>query len=124
MLRTIPEDEKKAVESKFRNLIGEVVTSRGSGFESSALRACIVAEDFSNGVNEINFDHETCGKAMTCDHRTLIQTKMRVFIEFARELAKDYDAGHYDLRNEDACKAAKAMVDSLEPAGIYALRSI
>jgi hypothetical protein len=124
MLRTIPEDEKKAIASKFSGLIGEVVTDRGSGFENGALRACVVAEDFSNGVNEIGFDHVTCGKAMTCDHRTLIQTKMRVMIEFAKQLAADYDAGHFDLRNEDACKAAKAMVESLEPAGIYALRSI
>ncbi|MBS1712643.1 MAG: hypothetical protein JSS71_13065 [Armatimonadetes bacterium] len=55
---------------------------------------------------------------MACDHRTLVQSKARLAIEFLRVLADHYDEGRFDLRNEGACRAARVMVDALDEAGI------
>lgn len=124
MLRGITDEQTEAAQRKYGHLINDICTVKGEGFRNGLLRACVVADALSDGVNELSFESEMCGRAMAMDHRTLIQDKMRVFIAFAKELAKDYDAGNYDLRNEDACRAAKAMVESLEPAGVHGLRRV
>lgn len=82
------------------------------------LYSVTLADLMSQTVNSSRFDPKRCAEAMACDHRTLIQSKTRLTIEFLRVLARHYDEGRYDLRNEGACRAARVMVDALEAAGI------
>jgi len=83
-----------------------------------ALYSVTLADMMSQSVNSSKFDPKRCAAAMACDHRTLIQSKARLVIEFLRVLASHYDEGRYDLRNEGACRAARVMVDALDAAGI------
>lgn len=83
-----------------------------------ALYSVTLADLMSQTVNSSRFDPKRCAEAMASDHRTLIQSKARLIIEFLRVLASHYDERRYDLRNEGACRAARVMVDALEGAGI------
>lgn len=83
-----------------------------------ALYSVTLAEMMSQTVNSSRFDPKRCAEAMACDHRTLIQSKARLAIEFLRVLANHHDEGRFDLRNEGACRAARVMVDALDAAGI------
>lgn len=82
-----------------------------------ALYSVTLANLLSQTVNSSRFDPKRCAGAMACDHRTLVQSKARLAIEFLRVLASHYDEGRYDLRNEGACRAARVMVDALDAAG-------
>ena len=82
------------------------------------LYSVTLADLMSQTVNSSRFDPKRCAEAMACDHRTLIQSKARLTIEFLRVLARHYDEARYDLRNEGACRAARVMVDTLDAAGI------
>jgi hypothetical protein len=83
-----------------------------------ALYSVALADMMSQTVNSSRFDLKRCAEAMACDHRTLIQSKARLVIEFLRVLASHCDQGRYDLRSEGACRAARVMVDALDAAGI------
>lgn len=83
-----------------------------------ALYSVTLADLMSQTVNSSRFDPKRCASAMACDHRTLVQSQARLTIEFLRVLAKHYDEGRYDLRNEGACRAARVMVDALDAAGV------
>lgn len=83
-----------------------------------AIYSVTLADLVSQTVNSSRFDAKRCAEAMACDHRTLIQSKARLTIEFLRVLANHFDEGRYDLRNEGACRAARVMVDALDGAGI------
>ncbi|MBX3109958.1 MAG: hypothetical protein KF743_12305 [Fimbriimonadaceae bacterium] len=83
-----------------------------------ALYSVALADLISKSVNSSRFDPKRCAEAMACDHRTLIQSKARLVMEFLRVLACHYDEGRFDLRNEGACRAARVMVNALEGAGI------
>jgi len=82
------------------------------------LYSVTLADLMSQTVNSSRFDPKRCAEAMACDHRTLIQSKARLTIEFLSVLARHYDEGRYDLRNEGACRAARVMVDALDAAGV------
>lgn len=83
-----------------------------------ALYSVVLADVISQTVNSSRFDARRCAAAMACDHRTLIQSKARLVIEFLGVLASHYDEGRFDLRNEGACRAARVMVNALDNAGI------
>lgn len=83
-----------------------------------ALYSVTLADLMSHSVNSSRFDPSRCAQAVACDHRTLVQSKARLAIEFLRVLASHYDEGRYDLRSEGACRAARVMVDALDAAPI------
>ncbi len=83
-----------------------------------ALYSVALADLVSQSVNSSRFDSKRCAAAMACDHRTLVQSKARLVIEFLRVLARHYDDGRYDLRNEGACRAARVMMDALDATEI------
>lgn len=82
------------------------------------LYSVTLADLMSQTVNSSRFDPKRCAEAMACDHRTLIQSKARLAIEFLRVLAQHHNEGRFDLRNEGACRAACVMVDALDAAGV------
>ena len=48
-------------------------------------------------------------------HRTLNQTfTSGIILPFIRKMAKMYESGSYDLRNESACKACRVMWDAVK----------
>lgn len=65
-------------------------------------------------VNELNV-----GVELTKDHRYLVDKTFKMFLHFAGQLSRDYDNGYYDGRNENSCKNAKIMIESLEKAETY-----
>lgn len=75
-----------------------------------------LAEQISRFVNKMSGGRDNAralGKAMLNDHRTLLQTKMLIVLEFLDGLAMDYQDGRFDARNERACKLAASMMGSL-----------
>lgn len=48
---------------------------------------------------------------MARSHRYLQGELFKLFIEYANILAKNYESGKYDARNESACKNAKTIMD-------------
>lgn len=73
------------------------------------------ANDLSRIVNAgCDDDLKKLAEAMLRDHRTLLQAKMRLCLLFIEGLAKAYDEGFYDLRNEHACKVAKKICDTVD----------
>jgi len=90
-----------------------------SGWQlDDALYSVALADIMSQTVNSSRFDTKRCAEAMACDHRTLIQSKARLAIEFLRVLAQHHDEGRFDLRNEGACRAARVMIDAVDAAKI------
>lgn len=83
-----------------------------------ALYSVTLADLMSQTVNSSRFEPKRCAGAMASDHRTLVQSKARLTIEFLRVLAQHHDEGRFDLRNEGACRAARVMIDALDAAGI------
>ena len=77
------------------------------------------ASKISNIVNSISFDPMEVGIELTTDHRYLQNEEFKTFLHFAGQLARNYEKGIYDARNEFACKSALAMIDGLEKTGLY-----
>lgn len=76
-----------------------------------------IADQISSLVNRISSGHKIAkalGRAMCEDHRTLVQIKMHMILEFVRALSKNYEEGRYDLRNEASCRMAHKMVKAIE----------
>lgn len=78
------------------------------------------AENLSRAVNAgCEDDLKKLVELMLRDHRTLLQAKMRVCMLFIEGLAKAYDEGFYDLRNEHACKVAKQICECTDKYDRY-----
>ena len=77
------------------------------------------ASKISNIVNSTSFNPMEVGIELTTDHRYLQNEEFKTFLHFVGQLARNYEKGIYDARNEFACKSALAMVDGLEKAGLY-----
>lgn len=59
-------------------------------------------------------DLNDAANAMTRMHRTLIQKFTNVFmLPFIREMAKKYDIGDYDDRDEVACRLCRYLLDCI-----------
>lgn len=71
-----------------------------------------LAEQFSNFVNRATRkEKEELVKAMTCQHRTLVQEQFGVFLAFAKELADQHEAGNFDARNAYAGEISKKIMN-------------
>jgi hypothetical protein len=72
---------------------------------------------FSNGGDRKNF--QELATDMSHDHRTLVQQKFQLFLQFCQVLASNHKSGNYDARNEYACQtAAKVMELTNGVAGV------
>ncbi len=74
---------------------------------------------FSRFVNGAMFSARKTGAELANDHRYLVNEKFKVMMGFMEQLAKDYKNGHYDPRNEWACKLASTAIDSLVKNELY-----
>ena len=77
------------------------------------------ASKISNIANSTLFNPMEVGIELTTDHRYLQNEIFKSFLHFAGQLARNYEKGNYDARNEYACKSAHAMIEGLEKAGLY-----
>jgi hypothetical protein len=66
------------------------------------------ADTFSKFVNSsLTPDVDEAVQAMLCDHRTLQQSMMGLFMKFAEEMSK---SEHCDMRNQASVKLAKSIM--------------
>lgn len=73
------------------------------------------ADNLSRFVNcADDLDLKIMADAMTNDHRTLVQKKMRLCMLFIEKLYEDYSKGYFDLRDEHACKLAKKIMETTD----------
>lgn len=72
------------------------------------------ASKISNIVNSTLFNPIEVGIELTTDHRYLQNEEFKTFLHFAGQLARNYEKGLYDDRNEFACKSALAMIEGLK----------
>lgn len=73
-----------------------------------------LVEAFSSFVNGASQDEiKEFATDISHDHRTLVQAKFGLFLQFAKVLASNYDSGNYDLRNEYACKVSKDIMNQV-----------
>ena len=77
------------------------------------------ASKISNIVNSTLFDPIEVGIELTTDHRYLQNEEFKTFLHFAGQLARNYERGNYDARNEFACKCSKVIIDALEKEDLY-----
>lgn len=76
----------------------------------------VFARQFSDFVNGKCHNKKKTAELMARDHRYLQSEMFKVFMEYAKILAENYENGRYDGRNEWACTAAKYMTDGLKAA--------
>lgn len=74
---------------------------------------------FSRFVNGMMSSAERTGAELANDHRYLVNEKFKVMMGFMEQLAKNYKNGHYDPRNEWACKLASTALDCLIENDLY-----
>jgi hypothetical protein len=78
-----------------------------------------MAIEFSDFVNVSTNDKQEFANQVTSEHRYLQQEMFNAMMKCVENWEKNYDSGHYDARNEYACKASKAMIDGLKQANLY-----
>lgn len=66
----------------------------------------------SDLVNNTAFQPLEVGVLLSTDHRYLQQQFFNMFVGFISMLSHNYKEGHYDGRNERACKFANAMMEA------------
>ena len=74
----------------------------------------LFARNFSDYVNRCPNDFKKAAKKMSCDHRYLQSEMFKVFIEYIKILAENYENGFFDDRNEYACATSKAIIEYFE----------
>ncbi len=99
---TISDEQRNQIQRQYSTYLATLQPAYLEG----AIRAIVAAECLANSLNEIGFDNQAFGMAVSCQHRTLQQSVMRALVAVANQLAADYAEGRYDLRNEAACKLA------------------
>lgn len=77
----------------------------------------LFARNFSDYVNRCPNDFKKAAKKMSCDHRYLQSEMFKVFMEYIKILAENFDNGFYDDRNEYACATSKAIIEYFEKVG-------
>lgn len=83
-------------------------------FENSEDVEKTFAELFSDFVNGYCHDKKKVAELMSRDHRYLQNEMFKIFVEYVKILAKNYENRFYDGRNEWACETAKKFVDAAE----------
>ena len=76
-------------------------------------------ECFSQFVNGQMGSASKVGNALANDHRYLVNEKGKVVFAFLERLADDYQKGHYDQRDEWACRLAAETIEHLEEKRMY-----
>lgn len=64
---------------------------------------------FVNGASSDEMKELACDMAR--DHRTLVQQKFKLFLQFAKVLSHANETGNYDLRNEFAVRGSAKIMD-------------
>lgn len=67
----------------------------------------------SDIVNKTTYVPIIVGVELSTDHRYLVNQMFRTFLHFAGQLARNYEDGYFDERNEFACLCAKIMIDAV-----------
>ena len=73
-------------------------------------------EDF---VNVYGAEKLEAARGLAAMHRYLVNSFFGVVLRFLGILAKNYENGQYDGRNEMACRLSKMMIDALKEKGEY-----
>lgn len=76
-------------------------------------------KEFSTFVNGKMSSAKKVGKELTKDHRYLVNEKFKIMLSFMETLANNWHKGHYDGRNEYACKLAATAIDNLVENDLY-----
>ena len=71
------------------------------------------------GKDEWIGGEKACAKKMATEHRYLQQEMFKVCLEYIKVLAKNYENGIYDGRNEWACQTSKGFVDYCKENDIW-----
>lgn len=71
----------------------------------------VFARFFSGFVNGKCHNKKKVAEKMCCKHRYLQSEMFKVFIEYIKILAENFDNGFYDDRNEYACETSKKIID-------------
>lgn len=77
------------------------------------------ASEISNILNRMSVDAREVGVELSTDHRYLSNKAFTMFLHLAGELARDFEKGYYDERNQYACKCSKIIIDTLEKENLY-----
>lgn len=77
------------------------------------------ATQISNIVNSTLFSPIEVGVELSTDHRYLQNELFKAFLHFTGQLARNEAKGHYDDRNEFACKCSKVIIKALQEADLY-----
>lgn len=70
-------------------------------------------------VNSTLFNPLEVGVELTTSHNYLVNEMFKMFVHFAGQLARKYDNGYYDGRNEYACECSRIIIDALKEKGKY-----
>lgn len=68
-------------------------------------------DNFVNGAD--SNDIAKLANLMTLHHRTLVQKKMELFLQFAKTLSEYKDADKYDARNAAACEISHKIMHTV-----------
>ena len=71
----------------------------------------VFARQFGNFVNGKVQSKKKVAELMACDHRYLQNEMFKIFLEYVKILAKNYENGYFDGRNEYACMASDKIID-------------
>lgn len=81
-------------------------------------RDAAFAREFERFVNGRMYSAESTGKEMAQSHRYLQQEMFKVCIAFIGQLAKNYQKGYFDERNEWASRLATETYEHLVIEGL------
>ena len=74
-----------------------------------------LADKISSFVNGNSEEALTAlGKALTFDHRTLVQSKGRIIRAFLKQLQDNHKEGNFDLRNKAICEWADEVLTKVD----------
>ena len=76
----------------------------------------VFVRQFSDFVNGKCISKQDTAKLMANDHRYLQNEMFKIFLEYIKILADNFDKKRFDPRNQYACTAAKHMIDGLKNA--------
>jgi hypothetical protein len=74
----------------------------------------VFARQMSSYVNGKMHNRHNIASLMANDHRYLQQETFKMFLEYAQILSDNYEKGHYDGRNEFACKCSNEIISALK----------
>mgnify|MGYP003289437878 CR=1 FL=1 len=77
------------------------------------------SKEISNLFNSTAINPKQVGVELSTDHRYLQQEMFKASLAFIACLANNYRKGHFDGRNEFACKCADVMMSQLENSDLY-----